>query len=368
MLDMVRKHTIEGTGNHRTILSFLERTRDSIRQTRDVTRSFVPPPGLSKAVPIGSSSASMYPGYSPADIVYGDPARELGDEWAEAVQQGGGPTVLGPADGPQYELGQAKGLRKQKKSLAQIREEQAALGEPTALIPRDPPAAKAVKAATNGNVTNGVAGSAEAQTNGEGAPTANGDGPAFFIDTNPTPVKLPGVSAPPQTTKREQAESSAEEPRRKKAKVEEKNEEAEQVPAAGTKPKSEKEEKKAKKSKDIEPTAELATESKSEKKEKKSKKPKGVEAMAEPNAESKLEKKMKKSTKLDVRESQPEEAEEAKSKQKSSRSKRVEVPMDVAAEAAADAVTNVEAKASHEQGEDSGKGKKKKGKEAKKEA
>ena len=41
MTDMVRKHTVEGTGNHRTICDIIERTREMLSQSRHVSRSFV---------------------------------------------------------------------------------------------------------------------------------------------------------------------------------------------------------------------------------------------------------------------------------------------------------------------------------------
>ena len=124
MLDMIRKHTVEGTGNHRSICAMLDRTRESIFQTKETNRNFVPPAGMRDSIPIGSSSASMYPGYSPADIIYGEPAREFGAQWTEA--QKSGVELSSGDDGPQYEVGQSKGQKKEKKTIAQIRAEHAA--------------------------------------------------------------------------------------------------------------------------------------------------------------------------------------------------------------------------------------------------
>lgn len=41
MVEMVRKHTVEGTGNHRTIMSCVQRTQDMLREVKQISRSFV---------------------------------------------------------------------------------------------------------------------------------------------------------------------------------------------------------------------------------------------------------------------------------------------------------------------------------------
>ncbi len=41
MLDMIRKHTVEGSGNHRTIMPMIDRCKEMLRQFKPVTNSFV---------------------------------------------------------------------------------------------------------------------------------------------------------------------------------------------------------------------------------------------------------------------------------------------------------------------------------------
>jgi hypothetical protein len=41
MVDMVRKHTVEGTGNYRTIMGCVERTKHMLYEAKQIARSFV---------------------------------------------------------------------------------------------------------------------------------------------------------------------------------------------------------------------------------------------------------------------------------------------------------------------------------------
>ena len=44
MLDMVRKHTAEGTGNYKMITDLLNRSKQILQDTQQVSRNFVGPP------------------------------------------------------------------------------------------------------------------------------------------------------------------------------------------------------------------------------------------------------------------------------------------------------------------------------------
>lgn len=138
----------------------------------------VPPSNEREQVPIGSSSASMYPGYSPADHQYGEAAQEFGAAWSVAKAEG---VEFKPRpDGPQYEMAQAKGVK--KSTLAGIRAAKAARGEGTGSGSGSE--APAARSTSNGATTNG---------NKEDVKSEDGN-PYFMVDTNPTPVNLPGVS------------------------------------------------------------------------------------------------------------------------------------------------------------------------------
>ncbi|CAD6589992.1 MAG: hypothetical protein ASARMPRED_004509 [Alectoria sarmentosa] len=190
MIDMVRKHTVEGSGNFRTIMGCVDRAKEMLQVSKHIARTFVPPPNHREQVPLGSSSASMYPGYSPADHEYGKAAEEYGKAAAEARAKG---IELKHPDA-EYEIGQAKGVK--RKMLAGIREAQAGKG----------------KASGSGNGSGTGSGSEgpekekkkePAATNGQASTekvqeaTPEGENPYFIIDTNPTPVNLPGISFQP---------------------------------------------------------------------------------------------------------------------------------------------------------------------------
>ena len=280
MLDMIRKHTVEGSGDHASIMAFLERAHTAIRQTKDFTRHFVPPPGLSEQVPIGSSSASMYPGYSPADILYGEPARELGEQWAQERLQSGHSLFLDP-DGPTYELGQGKGGRKAKKGLAQIRAEQEALGEPSAL-PR-PPRSNEKEPPTHGTAENGTA-DAAAASNGPPAESADGSHPYFVVDSNPMPVQLPNMAPPVLAEKsKKRKRKHDEQPKDSQATIQneptvEKREDDETTESKNKRTKKDKKRQKAEMAVEAIPPEEEATAPPRAKKDKKAKKSNGTGA------------------------------------------------------------------------------------------
>jgi hypothetical protein len=75
-----------------------------------VVLSQVPPKDNIDRVPLGASSASMYPGYSPADHIYGEAAQEFGEHAAE-MKRKGMDLKLDPS-GPQYAVGQNRKPRR----------------------------------------------------------------------------------------------------------------------------------------------------------------------------------------------------------------------------------------------------------------
>ena len=132
----------------------------------------------------------MYPGYSPADHVYGKAAEEYGKAAAEARAQG---IELKHPDA-EYQIGQAKGTK--RKTLAGVREEKAPKG----------------KASDVGSESGTGSGSEElvkqktkqqATTNGKSRmekvqeAVPEGENPFFVIDTKPTPVNTSGMPLQP---------------------------------------------------------------------------------------------------------------------------------------------------------------------------
>lgn len=41
MIDMVRKHTVEGTGNYRTIMGCVDRAKEMLQVSKNISRTFV---------------------------------------------------------------------------------------------------------------------------------------------------------------------------------------------------------------------------------------------------------------------------------------------------------------------------------------
>ncbi|KAI4122253.1 MAG: hypothetical protein LQ347_006571 [Umbilicaria vellea] len=183
MLEMIKKHTIPDTGNWRIICPMVDRSHEMLRMAKDATRSFVPPSHQREQVPLGSSSVSMYPGYSPADHKHGKAAQDYGLAVAAARREG---IDLKPGEhGLDYSTGQARGAKRDTSASMK--------------------AAKAAKEGPSGSGTpsNSDAYFARATLGGQAADmrsedeAGNGDHPYFVIDTNPTPVNLPGMSHKP---------------------------------------------------------------------------------------------------------------------------------------------------------------------------
>ncbi|KAL8974266.1 MAG: hypothetical protein Q9197_001493 [Variospora fuerteventurae] len=181
MIEMVRKHTVEGSGNYNTMSDLVKRSKDMLYQAKTVARTFIPPPDLMEQVPLGSSSDSMYPGYSPANHEYGKAAEEFG-RYASAAKQKG---IDLKADGIDYKVGQSKGLGHM--TLAQIRAANAGEGG-TASSASNVGMAAAAAAAPKTSKVSEKKGEGEPNTAAEKTPTA-GD-PMFFMDPNPTPLNL----------------------------------------------------------------------------------------------------------------------------------------------------------------------------------
>lgn len=133
----------------------------------------------------------MYPGYSPADHIYGKAALEAGAAAAAAKKQG---IELKPPGDIEYEVGQGKGIKRKK--LADMR---AAKGSQGGIGSGSGSGADTPSPVVNGHSqdvkTTGTK-PAEAKSIEEDAESAQ---PAFFVDTNPTPVNLAfATSQPPK--------------------------------------------------------------------------------------------------------------------------------------------------------------------------
>ena len=184
MIDMVRKHTVEGTGNYRTICEMIDHTKRILYESKTVARIFVPPNDHIEQVPLGSSSESMYPGYSIKEHKYGEAAERFGNYAAEAKRRG---EEIKP-EGIDYKLGQSKALSSLK--LEQMR---------------------AKMAARNGGGSASEAAPAESTSTEKkvhfsdvSQETAKPEGQMFFMDSKPTPVDLPTTL----NTSRKRKESS----------------------------------------------------------------------------------------------------------------------------------------------------------------
>lgn len=154
----------------------------------------------------------MYPGYSPADHEYGKAAEEYGKIAAEARQKG---ISISHPD-IEYEIGQAKGVK--RKSLNGMR---ATAGK--------------TEQSGNGSGSASEGPSKKQKINGHSAsephftranhptttapsdPVPEDFNPYFVIDTNPTPVNIPGLATQPQS-KRSPTPTAVESKKPKKSK------------------------------------------------------------------------------------------------------------------------------------------------------
>ncbi|KAI9695734.1 MAG: hypothetical protein M1836_006100 [Candelina mexicana] len=189
MLEMVQKHTVPGTGNYNTITPMVERSKEMLRHSKAASRDFAPPTGQREKVPLGSSSVSMYPGYSPADIEYGKAAQEAGQVIAQ-VKASGGQWQPAP-DGPQYSVGKMHGKRKAMFQKPKDEEKQ------------------------DGDISHQMGTNDKAAANGEDK-GGEGETLSFVVDTNPPPVNIPDVGK--KSNKRSSANSFPPEPIAKKSK------------------------------------------------------------------------------------------------------------------------------------------------------
>ncbi|KAL8916753.1 MAG: hypothetical protein Q9172_006146 [Xanthocarpia lactea] len=187
MVDMVRKHTIEGSGNFRTICDMVDRTKQILHESKTVARTFVPPANHIEQVPLGSPSQSMYPGYSIEEHKHGEAAQRSGNHTAEAGRNG---EEIKP-QGVEYKAGKSKALS--SLTLEQMR---------------------ARKAAWNGNGNRSGSGSGsdsgpadatsmEPSTSRKkvrfsdvSQDASKPEGQMFFMDSEPTPVDLPTTLNP----------------------------------------------------------------------------------------------------------------------------------------------------------------------------
>ena len=146
----------------------------------------------------------MYPGYSPADHEYGKAASEYGKAAARARAHG---IEIEHGD-MEYTIGQAKGTK--RKALAETRnaktenQELEPVAESTKITGafRPRPLVSEVKS-SSGKLEDAALG---------------GENPHFVIDTEPTPVNLPGISHKPSKRDQPPSQEGTANPKHKKAK------------------------------------------------------------------------------------------------------------------------------------------------------
>ena len=150
----------------------------------------IPPHDAHEKVPLGSSSVSMYPGYSPADHEYGKAADEYGRYASSARAQG---IDVRPKD-VEYEIGQSKRMKRQSLGgtgstrTAQESGSGSGAGSGSGSGSDRPNNKHRKHDSTNGHAE--VEAREEIHEEHHERHHESGK-PAFFIDVNPTPVELP---------------------------------------------------------------------------------------------------------------------------------------------------------------------------------
>jgi len=125
----------------------------------------------------------MYPGYSPADHIYGNAAMAAGAAAAAAKKAG---LPFKPSVDIDYEVGQGKGLKRKK--LAEMRAAKGSQG--------DNGSGSRSGTDTSARAVNGHSQAAKVADTKTAEPkpaqeATESEQPAFFVDTKPTPVNLP---------------------------------------------------------------------------------------------------------------------------------------------------------------------------------
>ncbi|KAL9037077.1 MAG: hypothetical protein Q9214_005857, partial [Letrouitia sp. 1 TL-2023] len=173
MIQMVRKHTVEGTAEHRTICDLIDRTKEVIHISQRVAFHFVPPQRDFESDSLGSSSESMYHGNSPGDVEYGKATNKYGEFAARARAEG---REIKP-EGVEYVVGQSRG---QTRKRARRMSENEALGNPASSVNTTEP-----KTSIETDATNIRKGDVRATDR-----ALKEERPFFVIDTKPTPVHV----------------------------------------------------------------------------------------------------------------------------------------------------------------------------------
>ncbi|KAL9616629.1 MAG: hypothetical protein Q9160_008512 [Pyrenula sp. 1 TL-2023] len=171
MMDMVRKHCAEGTGNWQTAQACVDRTRKMMSDFREVKRNFVPPRDEIHRVPLGASSASVYPGYSPADHIYGEAAQEYGKQISDAKKKGVDFKL--DSNGPEYVVGQSAKAKRDQLATVDERVRQGL---------------KDNSSNTDDGKEETMEGENVMETDPEPMDGVEQPPPMFFFDSNPTPV------------------------------------------------------------------------------------------------------------------------------------------------------------------------------------
>jgi hypothetical protein len=171
----------------------------------------------------------MYPGYSPADHEYGQAAQEFGAHWSAAKAQG---IEFKPEpNGPQYEIGQSRGAKREK--LTKIREakekrEGSISGSGSDTGHTRPKSAEST-APDNEEAHPPEQPAKPSETKSEDDKPEESN-PYFVIDVNPTPLNLPGTSHQLPKRSKENGVSPDEVSSKKRKKSKLKHEEAESSP------------------------------------------------------------------------------------------------------------------------------------------
>lgn len=193
MIDMIRKHTVEGSGNYRTVCDMIDRAKKMLYDSKTVSRTFVPPADHIEQVPLGSSSESSYPGYSIKEHKYGEAAQQFGNYASAARREG---LDIKP-EGLEYEVGQSRALSSMK--LAEMRARKTGQnGTGSGFGP-----------GSGSGSDSGPAPAASKEPNGASKKVRFSDihqGPVpeeqmFFMDPKPTPVNIPTALNPSQKRK-----------------------------------------------------------------------------------------------------------------------------------------------------------------------
>ncbi|KAL8805204.1 MAG: hypothetical protein Q9182_002079 [Xanthomendoza sp. 2 TL-2023] len=189
MIDTVRKHTDERSGDYRIICLMIARTEKMLHDSKAAAQSFMPLQDQLEQAPLVSSPKSSHPGYSVKKHNYGEAAQHSGSYVSQAQRNS---QDIMPED-TEYELGQSRPLS--STILEQMRAKKPIQNGTSS----GSGSGSGVKRAAGPRELNGA--SKKVRFSDLHQEASHPAGQMFYTDPQPTPANTPSTLDPPRKRK-----------------------------------------------------------------------------------------------------------------------------------------------------------------------